>query len=154
MSGRPRPTPLNDAVSREMQRMPRASTRPELLIRRELHHRGLRFRINYPQLPGRPDIAFTNARVAVFIDGCFWHACPDHGVLPRNNREWWQNKLERNVARDRKKDSQLDSMGWTVVHVWEHQDPIEAANTIEELWRSRRQVATRRVDRAARQPKM
>jgi DNA mismatch endonuclease (patch repair protein) len=137
-----------------MQRMPRSSTEPETLIRRELHRRGLRFRINYPRLPGRPDIAFTNARVAVFIDGCFWHACPDHGVLPRNNREWWKTKLERNVARDREKDAQLDSMGWLVAHVWEHEDFIEAADRIERLWRSRRQLATRRAKRAIHEPNM
>jgi len=117
--------------------MPRASTGPEILIRHELHRRGLRFRVNYARLPGRPDIALTGARVAVFVDGCFWHACPDHGVLPRNNRDWWQAKLSRNVARDREKDEQLDSLGWVVVHVWEHEDPARAADAIEHLWRSR-----------------
>jgi DNA mismatch endonuclease, patch repair protein len=117
--------------------MPRASTGPEILIRRELHRRGLRFRVSYARLPGRPDIALTGARVAVFVDGCFWHACPDHGVLPRNNRDWWQAKLSRNVARDREKDEQLDSLGWVVVHVWEHEDPARAADAIEQLWRSR-----------------
>lgn len=125
--------------------MPRASTGPEMLIRRELHRRGLRYRVNDRNLPGRPDIAFTSARVAVFIDGCFWHSCPDHGVLPRNNREWWQAKLTRNVARDREKDAQLDKMGWVTVHVWEHEDPIRAADAIEELWRSRRQLSARRA---------
>ena len=150
--GRSRPAPLSAAVSAQMQRMPRASTGPEILIRRELHRRGLRFRINYARLPGRPDIAFTNARLAVFVDGCFWHACPDHGVLPKNNREWWRSKLRGNVARDHEKDSQLDSMGWVAVHVWEHEDPIEAANTIEHLWRSQRNVATRRADTAAQEP--
>jgi DNA mismatch endonuclease (patch repair protein) len=83
--------------------------------------------------------------VAVFIDGCFWHACPDHGVLPKNNREWWQNKLSRNVARDREKDVQLDAMGWVAVHIWEHENPIGAADTIERLWRSRRQPPPRRA---------
>ncbi len=130
-----------------MQRMPRASTGPEILIRRELHRRGLRYRVNHPRLPGRPDIAFTGARVAVFIDGCFWHACPDHGVLPKNNREWWQSKLSRNVARDREKDAQLDTMGWVAVHIWEHEDPTQAADAIEQLWRSRRQPPPRRPGR-------
>jgi DNA mismatch endonuclease (patch repair protein) len=143
---RNRPAPLNSMVSAEMQRMPRESTGPEMLIRRELHRRGLRYRVNDRNLPGRPDIAFTSARVAVFIDGCFWHSCPDHGVLPRNNREWWRAKLTRNVARDREKDAQLGTMGWVVVHVWEHEDPIRAADAIEELWRTRRHPPARRAE--------
>lgn len=125
--------------------MRRSSSRPEMLIRRELHRRGLRFRINYALLPGRPDVVFTSARVAVFVDGCFWHACPDHGVMPKNNREWWQQKLRRNVSRDHEKDEQLQTLGWIVIHVWEHEDPIMAANQIEQLWRSRRPSATRRA---------
>jgi DNA mismatch endonuclease (patch repair protein) len=79
----------------------------------------------------------------VFVDGCFWHSCPDHRVFPKNNRDWWRDKLERNVARDREKDAQLDLMGWVVVHVWEHDDPAVAADAIERLWRSRRQLAAR-----------
>jgi len=130
------PEPLNSTVSAQMQRMPRSSTGPEILIRKELHSRGLRFRVNHPRLPGRPDIAFTAARIAVFVDGCFWHSCPDHSVLPKNNRDWWRSKLERNVERDREKDTQLETLGWTVVHVWEHEEPPEAAEAIEQLWRS------------------
>jgi DNA mismatch endonuclease (patch repair protein) len=109
-----------------------------MLIRRQLHSRGLRFRINHRGLPGRPDIAFTAARIAVFVDGCFWHSCPDHGILPKNNRDWWQEKLARNVQRDREKDTQLEKMGWTVLHVWEHEPPAAAADTIERLWGSAR----------------
>ncbi len=123
------------------------TTGPEILIRRELHRRGLRYRVNYAPLPGRPDIAFTGARVAVFIDGCFWHSCPDHAVLPRNNREWWQAKLSRTVERDREKDQQLDKLGWVAMHVWEHEDPIRATDAIEELWKARRQQPTRRPGR-------
>jgi DNA mismatch endonuclease, patch repair protein len=136
--------PLNTAVSSQMQRMPRASTGPEMLIRRELHRRGLRFRVNHPRLPGRPDIAFTGARLAVFVDGCFWHACPDHGVLPKNNRDWWRIKLDRNVERDREKDAKLEGMDWLAVHVWEHEDPITAVDSIQQLWLSRRPVKARR----------
>jgi DNA mismatch endonuclease (patch repair protein) len=131
-----RRAPLNTAVSAQMQRMPRSSTGPEMLIRRELHSRGLRFRVNLRGLPGRPDIAFTAARIAVFVDGCFWHSCPSHGILPKNNRDWWQEKLARNVERDREKDSELEIMGWTVVHVWEHERPSAAADTIQQLWMS------------------
>jgi DNA mismatch endonuclease, patch repair protein len=144
-AGRERPAPLNKAVSTQMQKMRRSSTAPEMLIRNELHHRGLRYRVNFALLPGRPDLAFTLARIAVFVDGCFWHACAEHGILPKNNREWWREKLERNVARDREKDQQLDMAGWVVVHIWEHEDPVVAADAIEELWRSRRKLATLRA---------
>jgi len=149
MLKRERPIPLNKAVSAQMQKIRRSSTAPEMLIRRELHSRGLRFRVNFPSLPGRPDLVFTSARIAVFVDGCFWHACPDHGVLPKNNREWWREKLERNVTRDREKDEELDALGWAVVHVWEHEDPVIAADAIEQLWRSRRQFVTRRAGMAS-----
>ena len=145
INGRRAPVPLSTAVSTQMKRMPSSSTGPEILIRGELHRRGLRFRVNHPRLPGRPDIAFTAARLAVFVDGCFWHSCPDHRVFPKNNSDWWRDKLERNVARDREKDAQLDLMGWIVVHVWEHEDPAAAADAIERLWRSRRQLAARRA---------
>jgi DNA mismatch endonuclease (patch repair protein) len=120
-----------------MQKMRRSSTAPEMLIRREMHGRGLRFRVNYRLLPGRPDLAFTSARIAVFVDGCFWHACPDHG-------EWWHEELERNVARDMEKDGQLDKLGWLVMHVWEHEDPVSVAEAIDQLWRSRRRTAAPR----------
>ena len=146
---RERPAPLNETVSRQMQKMRRSSTRPETLIRRELHRRGLRFRVNYRSLPGRPDVVFTSARIAVFVDGCFWHACPDHFVMPKNNREWWREKLEQNVARDRRKDQQLDELGWMVVHAWEHEDPVEVADQIEQLWRSRRSKTTRQSEMSA-----
>lgn len=141
------PSPLNATVSAQMQRMPRSSTGPEVLIRKELHRRGLRFRINNLGLPGRPDITFTAARIAVFVDGCFWHSCPDHGVLPKNNRDWWREKLARNVERDREKDTQLEQMGWTVVHVWEHQPASVAADGIEKLWRSAGGTSARRSHR-------
>jgi DNA mismatch endonuclease (patch repair protein) len=149
-SGRHKPAPLNATVSAQMQRMPRSSSGPEMLIRRELHSRGLRFRVNHPRLPGRPDIAFTAARIAVFIDGCFWHSCPDHSVLPKNNRDWWRSKLERNVERDREKDALLEKLGWTVLHVWEHEEPLEAADAIEQSWRSIRH----RCGQQARAPDM
>ena len=109
-----------------------------MVIRRELHRRGLRFRVNFRELPGRPDIVLTRARIAVFVDGCFWHRCPAHGTLPKNNREWWLAKLDRNVERDREKDLLLHEAGWTVVHLWEHEDPVTASDCIERLWRNLR----------------
>jgi DNA mismatch endonuclease (patch repair protein) len=131
-----RPDPLNAAVSRQMSRMPRTSTGPEVALRRALHRLGLRFRLHLP-LPGRPDIVLTRVRVAVFVDGCFWHRCPQHGNLPRNNAQWWQDKLDRNVARDRAADASLAETGWAVVRVWEHEDPDQAALKIRTLWVSR-----------------
>jgi len=119
--------------------MPRQNTKPEVSLRRELHRRGLRFRIHVA-LPGRPDLAFTRARIAVFVDGCFWHACPDHGSMPKNNDLWWSQKLDANVARDRRKDAELVALGWFPVHVWEHEPVGEAAGRIEWLWQSRTPV--------------
>lgn len=130
---RPSPTPLDDGVSRRMARMPRRDTKPELALRRELHQRGLRFRV-HAGLPGRPDIAFTRARLAVFVDGCFWHRCGEHGTIPTNNRDWWTAKLDANVARDRAKDEQLAALGWRSEHIWEHDPVAAAADRVEALW--------------------
>ena len=120
-----------------MKRMPRRDSEPEMALRRELHSLGLRFRIQYRGIPGTPDIAFTRARVAVFVDGCFWHQCPEHGVMPKANREWWKAKLEGNTERDRRKDRALLELGWLPVHVWEHEDAAGAASSIRDLWAKR-----------------
>lgn len=133
-----RPVPLNQNVTRQMRRMPRSGSKPEILLRSELFRRGLRFRVNHPALPGRPDIAFTRAKVAVFVDGCFWHGCPLHGTLPKNNREWWRRKLKGNQDRDRRKDRQLQELGWLILHYWEHDDVDDIADEVEEAWRQRR----------------
>jgi DNA mismatch endonuclease (patch repair protein) len=76
------------------------------------------------------DIAFTKARIAVFIDGCFWHGCPEHGTLPRANADWWSAKLDRNKARDAETDDVLKSVGWQVIRIWEHETPDSAADRI------------------------
>lgn len=136
------PAPLDEATSARLARQPRSSTKPELALRRELHRRGLRYRVNHPGLPGRPDIALTRAKIAVFVDGCFWHRCPQHGTMPRNNRDWWQAKLDRNVARDRAKDTALADLGWTAMHVWEHEAPAAAADRIAAAWRQGRPTIT------------
>jgi DNA mismatch endonuclease (patch repair protein) len=108
----------------------RTDTKPEMALRRALHGRGLRYRKDYRlDLDGarvRPDIAFTARRVAVFVDGCFWHVCPEHGTKPANNTWYWGPKLTRNVERDRAADAALAAAGWRVVRVWEH-EPLEAA---------------------------
>jgi DNA mismatch endonuclease (patch repair protein) len=112
----------------------RRDTGPEMALRRELHRRGLRFRVDYSPLPRarcRADIVFTRQRIAVFIDGCFWHSCPDHANLPKANREWWRAKLALNVARDRRNDQAFDTGGWTVIRVWEHESVNSAADRIQ-----------------------
>ena len=100
-------------------------TKPEVELRSELHCRGFRFRKGLPVEAGyvkvRPDVVFVRVRVAVFVDGCFWHSCPDHGTTPDINREYWLPKLRRNVSRDRLVDEALSSAGWTVIRIWEHE---------------------------------
>jgi DNA mismatch endonuclease (patch repair protein) len=128
------PTP---AVSAQMKRMRRANTAPELALRKALTVKGLRYRLHRRDLPGTPDIAFISARVAVFVDGCFWHACPKHAVTPKANREWWQEKLDANRARDARKDQELVDAGWLPVHVWEHEDPNAVADRLVALVASR-----------------
>jgi len=113
----------------------RTDTKPELALRSELHRRGLRFRkdlrLDLGTVKPRPDIVFTRARVAVFVDGCFWHSCPDHrGPLPKSNAEYWTAKLTRNVERDRAYDVAMRRAGWTVVRVWEHIGVPEAARLV------------------------
>lgn len=98
----------------------------------------MRFRVDWP-LPDLPrrraDIAFTRRHVAVFVDGCFWHACPVHRTAPASNAVWWATKLEKNVLRDRDTDEHLGRLGWTVLRFWEHEEPLSAADVIEEAVR-------------------
>ncbi|MDB4947516.1 MAG: very short patch repair protein [Gemmatimonadetes bacterium] len=114
-------------------------TRPEMAVRRLLHARGLRYRVHYPILAGgkriRPDIVFTRRKLAVFIDGCFWHSCPQHGNHPKVNTGYWGPKLERNVSRDRTTNEELRGAGWRVLRIWEHVQPEEAAARIAASWR-------------------
>jgi DNA mismatch endonuclease (patch repair protein) len=102
----------------------RTDTKPELALRTALHAMGYRYRkdmrLDLPLRRVRPDIAFTSRRVAVFVDGCFWHACPEHGSKPKNNEWYWSPKLAKNVERDRAADQALAQAGWTVVRLWEH----------------------------------
>jgi DNA mismatch endonuclease, patch repair protein len=124
------PHPLNPGRSANMRANRRKDTKPELALRRALHAQGYRYRKDYRlELAGarvRPDIAFTARRVAVFVDGCFWHCCPDHGSQPANNTWYWEPKLARNVERDRAADAALAAAGWSVVRIWEHES-LEAA---------------------------
>ncbi|TRW46367.1 DNA mismatch endonuclease Vsr [Georgenia yuyongxinii] len=121
-------------VSDRYSRLARTGTAPETALRKELHRRGRRFRV-HARIEGLPrrraDIVFTRWRVAVFVDGCFWHSCPVHGSVPLTNREWWEWKLARTQARDKDTDDQLSALGWRAVHVWEHLSAEVAASTVE-----------------------
>jgi DNA mismatch endonuclease (patch repair protein) len=124
-----------------MGRVRRRDTAAELALRRALHARGLRFRVDRPVLPDRrrrADIVFGPARVAVFVDGCFWHGCPEHGTRPSSNSDFWRQKVDANQARDQDTDRRLRKAGWVVVRVWEHETPATAADRIEALVGARR----------------
>lgn len=96
-------------------------TRPEIALRKALWRSGMRgYRLHYKKIPGRPDISFVSKKVAIFVNGCFWHRCPKCAyTLPKNNTEFWKAKFERNIARDKQKRSDLEKLGWTVITVWE-----------------------------------
>lgn len=131
-----RQAPADGRVSQRYAALARRDTAPELALRRALWHAGLRYRVQYkvPGLPRRKiDIAFTRQKVAVQVDGCFWHGCPEHGTVPGRNTQWWRWKIQRNQDRDRDTDARLAELGWTVIHVWEHEDPAAAAGRVIEL---------------------
>lgn len=116
-------------------------TKPEVELRSALHRRGLRFRKNCRPVPAikcRADVVFATARVAVFVDGCFWHRCPEHGTSPRANASYWTAKLDRNVERDAENDAALTKAGWRIIRVWEHEPAAEAAERITALVRGER----------------
>ena len=119
-------------------------TAPELALRQALHALGLRYRVDRAPIPGSPrraDIVFAGARVAVYVDGCFWHGCPEHGTRSKSNAAWWEEKLARVRARDADTDRALAKAGWLVVRVWEHEDPRIAADNINDIVRPRRVVS-------------
>ncbi len=129
------PKPSSPGRSANMKANRRVDTKPELALRRALHSLGYRYRKDLRlDLPDgvrvRPDIVFTARRVAVFVDGCFWHCCPQHGTQPASNTWYWEPKLRRNVERDRAADTALDAAGWTVVRLWEHEALDEAVAAV------------------------
>jgi DNA mismatch endonuclease, patch repair protein len=133
------PRASSAAVRAVMMANRKTDTAPERALRSALHGRGLRYRIHarLDDVACQVDVVFLKARVAVFVDGCFWHRCPHHGVRPRTNSHYWDAKIDRNVARDRQNTRDLENAGWTVVRVWEHEAPEEAAERISRLVRSR-----------------
>ncbi|WP_258072203.1 very short patch repair endonuclease [Rathayibacter sp. AY1G1] len=127
----------SDSARRTMRGNKRKDTAPELAVRRRLHALGLRYRVDYGPVRGlrrRADIVFTRRRIAVFIDGCFWHSCPLHATHPKQNSQYWSPKLATNVERDRDTDARLRGEGWQVLRYWEHEDPDAIAADIAACW--------------------
>ncbi|MEU6368425.1 very short patch repair endonuclease [Streptomyces sp. NPDC046931] len=133
-----------------MSRQVSKDTAAELAVRRLLHAAGLRFRVEYP-VPGmarrRIDVAFTSVKVAVLIDGCFWHGCPVHATQPKSNAEWWRQKLDRNMARDAETTEHLVAAGWEVLRFWEHEAAEDVAPRIAAAVQRRRGQRRRGADR-------
>jgi DNA mismatch endonuclease (patch repair protein) len=135
----PRVSPSSHEASLRLARVRQKDTNVELALRKELHAKGLRYRLHVPLLtkPRRvPDIVFSSAKVAIFVDGCFWHGCPEHGSWPKSNAQFWREKIEANRARDADTDQRLQASGWQVVRVWAHESAPQAAKRIEEIVRS------------------
>lgn len=129
------------AIRRSMQTNRPRDTRPERALRSAMHRLGLRFR-KHRRLPvgflARADAAFPRERVAVFLDGCFWHGCPEHGRAPQAHAGFWAAKIRRNQEHDRRVDAALAEAGWAAVRVWEHENPVTAAERVAALVRARR----------------
>ncbi|HWL62343.1 MAG TPA: very short patch repair endonuclease [Steroidobacteraceae bacterium] len=141
MAATDRVAPSSLEVSIRMQRVRQKNTSAESALRRELHALGLRYRLQLPVLtkPRRvADVAFVGPRVAVFVDGCFWHGCPEHATWPKQNAEFWRAKILANRQRDRDTDTRLLADGWIVVRVWAHETPSDAAWRIANIVRRRR----------------
>ena len=119
-----------------MARIRGGDTGPELELRRAVWARGLRYRVNFRVGRVRPDLVFVGARLAVFVGGCFWHGCPQHSTIPKNNREFWEQKLRRNRERDAENTQWLEAEGWRVLRLWEHEievSPSDCARRIAAL---------------------
>jgi len=130
-----------DKVSKEvrskiMSKIKSKNTSPEIMLRKILWERGLRYRIHYGL--EKIDVAFPTKKIAIFIDGCFWHSCSQHSHIPQSNREYWVKKLKRNVDRAKLKDERLKAQGWMVIHFWEHEfkekyELIEKIDSIQNM---------------------
>ena len=133
------PSPSSREASERFAAQPTRDTKPELAVRRLIHARGLRYRVDW-RLPfdrrRRADIAFPSRHVAVFIDGCWWHGCAMHYRAPKTNADWWREKVEGNRIRDRETDERLKAMGWSVIRAWEHDDPAVIADRVERVVRA------------------
>ncbi|MFJ6529776.1 very short patch repair endonuclease [Streptomyces longwoodensis] len=129
-----------------MSRQGSRDTAPEVAVRKLLHASGLRYRVNVP-VPGIPrrtiDIAFPRAKVAIFLDGCFWHGCPEHATHPKANADWWRAKLDKNMSRDADTTQHLINAGWTVLRFWEHESVDEVARRIADVVAAKREISDR-----------
>lgn len=124
----------NEQTRKSMQANRSRDTGPELAVRQLLHMRGMRYRVDMrpdSSIRRKADIVFTRIKVAVFIDGCFWHGCPAHFTAPKAHAEYWQEKIGKNRRRDADANERLADAGWTVLRFWEHEDPSDVADTIE-----------------------
>ena len=133
-------TPGQSPATKRMSLQATRDTAPEMRLRRMLHARGLRYRVHVrpvPELRRTADVVFAGTKVAVFVDGCFWHSCPEHGTAPSSNADWWAEKLAKNVKRDADTDDRLAAAGWFVVRIWEHEDPAAASLRVADAVRTR-----------------
>ena len=110
-----------------------SNTKPELLLRKALWHKGLRYRLK-SELPGKPDIVLSCYKIVIFVDGCYWHSCPEHGSLPETNKLFWKNKIARNVERDHEVNVLLEQNGWRVIRIWEHEIKQSLEEVIEKIY--------------------
>lgn len=125
--------PSSPETSRRMAKVRQRDTAAEITLRRELYRNGLRYRVNYEILkkPRRvADVAFPGLKIALFVDGCFWHGCPEHATWPKQNAEFWSQKIRANRLRDADTNSRLLDIGWTVLRFWEHESPIKVTETV------------------------
>lgn len=126
-----------EGVRRSMQSNKGRDTKPELALRQAVHAMGLRYRVSarpIPKVRRTADLVFTRARLAVFLDGCFWHGCPQHHTVAKTNADYWATKVDTNRRRDRQTDELLAEAGWAVLRIWEHEDPSEAARRVRDSY--------------------
>lgn len=131
-----KPAPSSNAVLKRMQAVKPRDTAPEKALRFVLHQRGLRYRVDVRpinELNRRADIVFRSAKVAIFVDGCFWHGCPKHGTQAKANAKFWKDKIRRNQERDAETNRLLKKAGWKVIRVWEHEKPEKASERIHKI---------------------
>lgn len=132
------PIPEKESTSRTMSFIKDRNTKPELALRKELWNNGIKgYRIHWKKVPGKPDIAFPGKKLAVFVNGCFWHRCPIcNPPIPKSNTEFWTNKFERNIYRDKNKIDQLKAIGWESIIIWECQVKNSVKNCVERIKRN------------------
>ena len=129
------PRPLKESTSKVMRANKAKNTKPELLVRKALWENGVRgYRLNWKTVPGRPDIAYPGKKIAIFVNGCYWHRCPKCNLpLPKTNTDFWKEKFDKNVKRDKKKNDELLSLDWIVLVLWECDIKSDISNSIQKV---------------------